>query len=156
MNNRMSTVGGIAFGVAIAMALLAIAGSMYTTRRALTAPLPPPPVPVAPAARTPEPPPERVPEMRSIDQQMFVYREFSVPPGGLQDVQPSEKFRVDLTQEGPGSIATGAQLDLDRDGNVDEVWTFAPEIERLVSPSDDGTYSERYRWDGYVWVKVRL
>jgi hypothetical protein len=154
MNNRTSTLGWIAF-----MALLAIAvpigmGSLYTAWRAkVTAALPPDYTPPPEAPKAP-PEPKRTPNLRPVDKTMFAFAEVALREAEAQDVAKEKEFRVDLVKEGPGSTATGAKLDLDRDGQFDELWTYGRDIERAVSPADDGNYTDHYKWDGYEWVKL--
>ena len=136
---------------AIAMLLPLGLGQLFTAWRADVAQVLPPalPPPVVPALEPP-PEPERVPNLRSVDEMMFSLVERAFGRESQTDVRPAEPYRIDFVHS-PGQPPQ-ALVDLDRNGRFDERWTHGATIAREVSPADDGVWTERYTWDGYDWV----
>jgi hypothetical protein len=106
-----------------------------------------------PARTTPQLAPEEVPEppgpaLRPVDELLIGVFEGKGPEAG-KDLLPDGP-RVDLAA---GTGHGVAHVDLDRDGNWDEVWTIeADGISRTVSPADDGHQTATYQWLAGAWV----
>ncbi len=95
------------------------------------------------------------PDARDLDQAVsrWIGSEFG---GGRQDdVDPDGPHRIDLIQSEGSDTVDGIEVDVDRDGNVDERWTIeGAGVSREVSPSDDGNYTEKYAWIMQRWISA--
>ena len=65
--------------------------------------------------------------------------------GPLVDIAPAEPWKLDVFPDGSGR-ADKAELDLDRDGEVDQIWQFGGEEILVDMVSGDSTLP--YRWNG--------
>jgi len=62
-----------------------------------------------------------------------------------KDATKGKPYKINLYQDGGFSTINRAKVDLDRDDQWDEKWTFKEgEISRKVSPWDDENYSDFY------------
>ena len=156
MGARGSTLIWLAAMVAIALLLPMGLGRLFTAWRENVQPqMPPVPrsdtvIDGSPEAAPAPPAPARVPNLRPIDRTMFAFRENAFRLGEKTDVRPQEPYRIDFDQR--ADAPPRVKLDLDRDGQFDEIWTYGSEVFREVSPADDGRWTERFRWDGMDWV----
>ena len=71
-----------------------------------------------------------------------------------KDVSKGYPFKINVYQDEPGLGVNRAKVDLDRDDQWDQKYTFEPDggVTRKVAPADDENYSVRQRWDGNAWV----
>lgn len=70
-----------------------------------------------------------------------------------QDVAPDEDFRVNVYQDEGFVSVSRAEIDLDRDGQRDERWTFHIDgrISRRVATSDDERFDRAEVWRDGRW-----
>jgi hypothetical protein len=70
----------------------------------------------------------------------------------LQDAVPGPS-KVNVYQDAGQAVANRAKVDLDRDDQDDEKWTFVEgRVERQVSPNDDGQYTVTWTLVGDRWA----
>lgn len=157
MGSRMSTLVWIGLVAAFALLLPMVLGRLFTAWRAQVEADRPPsaPGPVAePGLPAPPGPADGAPAheavLRPVDRAMFALVESAFRMEPKTDLRPKEPYRIDFAK--PDDGPPRAMLDLDRDGQFDEVWTYGPQIVREVSPADDGRWTERFRWEGSDWV----
>lgn len=61
--------------------------------------------------------------------------------------------RVDLFQEGGSPAVNRLVIDLDRDGQADEVWSVSgTRVRRSISTADDGKLDRSCRWEDNLWI----
>lgn len=101
-----------------------------------------------PRPAKPRPAPRPRAELAPVDRAVFRYLDGWGSDEPRSDVVPDAPFRVDLTVD--PELGRGARVDLDRDGQWDEVWRFAP-LTKQVSPEDDGHATASFAWDGTAW-----
>lgn len=65
--------------------------------------------------------------------------------GAVVDVAPSEPWKLDVFPDSRGR-AERADLDLTRDGHIDQTWTYGTEIHVDMHPDKNTTM--HYRWNG--------
>ncbi|MEZ4237357.1 MAG: hypothetical protein R3F59_14655 [Myxococcota bacterium] len=142
LSNALLLLGAVA-------ALPVIGGSLASMYRAQDVTLAPmgrgEAAPSAPDRTLPPPPPPPAVPLREVDHAVLRLSERRLRGTHEDDVYPDAAFRVDL--DGAGGTATGARIDLDRDGHVDEVWTFQP-LERRVG---EGADAMRFVWGPSGW-----
>ncbi len=73
----------------------------------------------------------------------------------LEDAMAEKPWRADLLQADDATRVSGAHLDLDRDGHIDQRWTYEGEdqITRTLSPGDDDQHSVRETWSDAGWQR---
>lgn len=139
-----------------------IAVSSYTTMQIreitqtpIAEPPSPAPAPLPPPPSSPLPAPAPAPPMRPVDQAVFRFVELPQKEAKRADVEPRAPYRIDLLAEDGRIVA--ADVDLDRDGNIDEHFRlYNPQTKRFsisrgVSPEDNGEFTEHFQWkDGWV------
>ncbi len=126
------------------------------TRPALTTPPPTAtaePATTADAPATPSAPIAGANTGRAVDPIVLAYQGQNIGSKKLKDVTKGKPFKVNVYQDEGNSTANRAKVDLDRDENWDEKWTFADDgITRKVAPNDDKDYSQVFRWTGTDWA----
>ncbi|NOY26391.1 MAG: hypothetical protein GXP62_11010 [Oligoflexia bacterium] len=152
------------------MALLALSLVSYLL---VMAPKPAPPVvatvrpprvaqPAAPPAAPPAPSPTAaVPVSTAADasrpQDADVMRWVGKDLGTKKkkDVTSGKPWKVNVYQDAGKSSANRAKVDLDRDNNWDEKWTFDDNggVSRKVAPLDDEQYTQTWIWTGDAWTQ---
>ncbi|MEQ1505090.1 MAG: hypothetical protein ABMB14_22845 [Myxococcota bacterium] len=154
MADRSSTLMSLMVMLGVAAAMPVVLGGFYSVWRAHLlqdlaedpsaprAAIAADPAPVVPVPHAPLPAP---PPMRPVDEVAFRYVEHPMQGAVEQDVAPGSPFRIDLVKEGAGVLATGLTVDLDRNGTIDERWTFHPAPTRVVGDTT-------YRWADDGWV----
>jgi hypothetical protein len=93
-------------------------------------------------------------ELRDLDKR--VLQAAKSPPEGkiVEDLTPGEPQRVMLHKS--GRKVQRVAIDYDRDTIWDEQWIFGREgeIQRAVSPEDNGRYTERWTLRDNHWVRI--
>jgi len=93
------------------------------------------------------------PALRDVDKAVSEWLGQDVGAGRHDDVDPDAAWRIDLVQAEGATYAGSIEVDLDRDGNVDEVWAVeGSSVTREVSPDDDGNRTKRYGWIMGNWI----
>ena len=84
---------------------------------------------------------------------MLALGEFQMKDAAAPDAEPKWVERVDLVGDGSG-LPTAARVDLQRDGTVDEVWHFRPELYREVGLVPGGEPKRLVRDPNGAWVPM--
>lgn len=70
----------------------------------------------------------------------------------VKDAAKGKPWKVNLYQDDGEATMNRAKVDIDRDDQWDEKWTFSADgVSRKVSPGDDEDYSQAFDWDGSAW-----
>ncbi len=123
-----------------------------------SAPVAPAPGPAAPAPATATPaaaaPTPTTPGVRDVDNAILSLVSSRPVQAKIKDATKGQPFKVNLYSD-DGAHWTRAKVDLDRDGNDDEKWTFKDGAwERKVSSADDGSnYDARFLLGPRGWSK---
>ncbi len=93
---------------------------------------------------------------RSLDVKILALAKRGISGKKQKDAFKGQPWKANVYAE--GGRVTRVKLDLDRDGKVDEKWTFdtpgdASSVKRSVAPSDDESYTIEYRLRAGRWVK---
>lgn len=90
--------------------------------------------------------------LRPIDRQVLELTKKDIGMAVVNDAIPGAA-RVGVRRPVQSKAVSSAEIDLDRDGNVDEVWSLRGEVMRRVSPADNGDYTEDYILENDKWVR---
>lgn len=107
-----------------------------------------------PTAPPPEPRTAAAPDgLRDLDRRILDLVGRGIGGSKVKDAFPGETWKVNVYQDSGFAKPNRLKLDLDRDDNWDEKWTFdGDEVKRQVSPDDDGSsYPDEYRLAGDRW-----
>lgn len=70
----------------------------------------------------------------------------------VKDAAKGKPWKVNLYQDEGEAVMNRAKVDIDRDDQWDEKWTFSADgVSRKVSPGDNEDYTEAFDWDGSGW-----
>ena len=122
-----------------------------------------PELPVKPVNQPPSEPVAAEPETasndapspagRPVDQAVMDWAGKDLGSSKKKDVTKGQPYKVNVYQDDGHSSMNRAKIDLDRDDQWDEKWTFdGTHISRKVAPNDDENYSEMSVWSGTEWV----
>lgn len=116
------------------------------------------PAPVATPAPAPAPAPAPEPALelgdttRVFDAVVLSYQGKDLGTSKKKDVTKGKPYKVNVYQDDGYSTANRAKVDIDRDDQWDEKWTFDTTVTRKVAPNDDENYTEVYLFDGKNWA----
>lgn len=119
------------------------------------------PAPAPFAVQTPEvveapaPAPEAPPAdgLRDVDRVVFGYQGQNLGSSKKKDVTKGRPYKVNVYQDDGHTSANRAKIDLDRDDQWDEKWTFSDSgVQRKIAPADDENYTEVVLFVGGEWV----
>jgi hypothetical protein len=82
------------------------------------------------------------PLLRIMDKEVLDYiASGKVPAGVTHDAFPKATYRVDITRDGAKGLVTKVMIDVNRNGQWEEVWALTEsEVSRKYSLKDDGNY----------------
>ena len=93
---------------------------------------------------------------RPFDETIVKFAGKPVPDGRADDIRPRRDWHITVVQDAGHEEASRALVDLDRDGKIDERWSFKNNgtvITRSVSPNDDENYVHDFNWTGTGWLR---
>lgn len=119
------------------------------------------PEPVAATAPVIAPPPvssppskSAAPSDRAFDAALIGMLGKDLGTDKKKDILPGGP-KINVYQDVGHKVAHRAKVDLDRDENDDEKWSFDDgKITRQVSPADDGKYTETWTWGPSGWTRT--
>ena len=93
------------------------------------------------------------PDQRAVDQVVSRHLGHNLGSSKLKDVTKGLPYKVNVYQDDGNAVANRAKIDLDRDDQWDEKWTFkGGSISRKVAPNDDEDYTVEQDWQDGGWV----
>ncbi len=102
-----------------------------------------------------EAPPADVPSGRPVDAAVAAWVGRSLGSSKRKDITSGRPYKVNVYQDEGHTVANRAKVDLDRDEQWDEKWTFHDDgrISRKVAPADDESYTITEVWVEGAWLK---
>jgi hypothetical protein len=93
-------------------------------------------------------------QLRPLDKEVLALVKQGIKSPRQLDVTPGREYKVSL-HRGRDSTVTRVDIDMDRDGMLDESWSIRGPVRRRVAPAGDGKFSEEYVLRDDQWVRQR-
>jgi hypothetical protein len=85
---------------------------------------------------------------------VMYYRGKDLGTTKLKDVSKGQVFKINVYQDAGNAAANRAKVDIDRDDQWDQKWTFDDSGASVkIAPHDDEDYSESKRWTEQGWAE---
>jgi pyruvate/2-oxoglutarate dehydrogenase complex dihydrolipoamide acyltransferase (E2) component len=92
-----------------------------------------------------------LPAKRDVDRALVPYIGKDLGTSKKKDVTSGKPYKVNVYQDDGHATANRAKVDLDRDDQWDEKWTFGDELTRKIAPDDDENYTIEQVWRDRAW-----
>lgn len=96
-----------------------------------------------------------LPAERPIDRRVLPLIRKPIEGVKLEDAVPTAKERVDIYQDEGATKPNRVEFDLDRDGQIDEIWDVSEElVKRSFMPDVEGKMTVRQIWKDRRWKEM--